>query len=154
MASSADFGDAVVMKALHQTIPPATNESMTSFERSVPFEQWAILLPKQKIEQYPEIFGHLLRSLRSNFGGYSYDREVSGSWVERSSGVVHSDASLIILVAVPAVSGSRNLLKLFLANAARDLAEFSIFASITGGATFFIWAAMGTASSRVDQMAA
>jgi hypothetical protein len=153
MVSTAELSESEVMKA-HRTIVSTLNRSVASAEAAVFFDQWSFFLPKGKIEKFPDVFCGLLRQIRNEFGGYSYDREVSGSWMERNSGVVHDDASLIILVAVPKATHSQRLFKLFLSDAARHLEELCIFVSIAGGATFFVWATEEAISTEVDQLAA
>jgi hypothetical protein len=124
----------------HLTTPSLRNKVENAAEIALDLEQWSILLPKQKIESFPEAFGHFLFKLRTEFGGYSYDREVSGSWLERTSGVVHNDENLIILVGIPRLTSSRDVLRNLVSRAASDIREMSIFASVSGGATFFVWA--------------
>jgi hypothetical protein len=110
-------------------------------EKTLSLEQCCILLPKAKFERFPEVFAHLFRELRSEFGGYTFSGEVRGSWIERVAGIVHDDHNLVILVEIPAVAVSRGALKSLLSHAARDLDELSLFVSVSGGATFFVWAA-------------
>jgi hypothetical protein len=114
---------------------------MRADEKVIPLEQCSILLPKAKIERFPHIFAQLFHELRNEFGGYTFDREVRGSWIERVAGIVHDDHNLVILVEIPALAASREVLKTLLSYVALDLQELSIFVSVTGGATFFVWAA-------------
>jgi hypothetical protein len=118
-------------------------------------EQCCVLLPKAKIESFPEGFGKFLRQLRSEFGGYTYDREVNGSWIERTAGIVHDDRSVVILVEIPLLPVSRKTLEKVISYVARDLNELSLFVSVSGGATFFVWAAAeAERSSEGGQLAA
>jgi len=118
-------------------------------------EQFCVLLPKAKIESHPEGFGKFLQHLRSEFGGYTYDREVNGSWIERTAGIVHDDRSVVILVEIPLLPVSHETLKRLISYVARDLNELSLFVSVSGGATFFVWAAAeAERSSETRQLAA
>jgi hypothetical protein len=99
-----------------------------------------VLFPKKAIERSPQGFTKFLARICREFGGYTIDGEVSGSWMERATGVVHEDHSVVVLVALPSLPASVDGLKTVVADAARDVRELSIFMSIGDGATMFVWA--------------
>ena len=110
----------------------------------VPSVQCCVLIPKVKLERFPLVIARFLNQIRSGFGGYTFDREVRGSWLERTAGVVHDDHSLVILVDLPDRPAGVESLKRIVANSARDLCELSIFVSIGSRQSIFVWAANDT----------
>jgi hypothetical protein len=99
-----------------------------------------VLLPKKAIERYPRAFADCLTRICTEFGGFTFDREVSGAWLERATEIVHEDHAVVVLIALSSHPSCIGILKAVIADAARDLGELSLFVSIGDRATIFVWA--------------
>ena len=68
------------------------------------------------------------------------ENERSCSLVNCSAGVCDQDDFVVIFVTLPKLPSCLQTFKSLVAEAACGLREFSLFVSVAGGATFFVWA--------------
>ena len=100
-----------------------------------------ILIPTKKLATHTAAFAEFLEGVKAAFGGYTFDREVQGSWIDRSAGIVHNDHSIPVSVSIPDQPSSIRMLKAIAGCAAMGLGELAIFVTIANRETCFVWAA-------------
>ena len=134
---------------MHDKRPVASSGTLWDASPT-PYARYSVLLPKRKLELLPVQFSRFLNRLTKAFGGYTFDRQVSGSWLD-DSGLEDLGDSIVIIVALPDQASCYKVLKTLVAEAARDLQETAIFVSKAGGFTAFVYANLTFENDRADE---